>query len=208
MKRSKFMESVSSGALIRKKITGAEFKWHEALSRLSADFRDGITWFGPETPTAPDGQVVRMVRLPHDEPNPTEGVSLVFVDRTKHAGPPEEIGVASVRDFWEECLHHIRPMPRDFFKVGSVVWDDLNVPSKPDWVAGLLGLKKEDAAVARAFHSALVGTFVSNPKKTDVEDIVVAIGNFIHALPAFSKLVEGGKWQPPYGDRTAYKLLR
>ena len=100
MKRSKFMDSVSSGALIRKEITGAEFKWHEALSRLSKEFRERAKWFGPETPTAPDGQVVRMVRLPHDEPNPTEGVSLVFVDRTKHAGPPEEIGVASVRDFW------------------------------------------------------------------------------------------------------------
>ena len=88
------------------------------------------------------------------------------------------------------------------------VRDDHNVPSKPDWVAGLLGLKKEDAAVARAFHSALVGTFVSNPKKTDVEDIVVAIGNFMHALPAFSKLVEGGSGSHRTAIGTAYKLLR
>jgi hypothetical protein len=208
MKRSKFMDSVSSGALIRKKITGAEFKWHEALSRLSEDFRDGITWFGPQTPIALDGQVVRMVRLPHDEPNPTEGVSIVFVDRTKHAGPPEEIALAAVRNLWGECLNHIRAMNPDFCRVGSVVWDDLDMHSEPDWVADLLGLKKGDANIARAFHAALIGTFISNPKKTDLEDIVVAIGNFIHALPTFSKLVMPGKWQPPYGDRTAYKLLR
>jgi hypothetical protein len=208
MKRSKFMDSVSSGALTRKEISGAEFKWHEALSRVSKEFRERAKWVGPETSSSGDDQAVRMVRLPHGEPNPTEGVSLVFVDRTKHAGPPEEIALAAVRDLWGECLNHIRPMTPDFLKVGSVVLDDLDMRSEPDWAAGLLGLKKGDANIARALNSALIGTFISNPKKTDLEDIVVAIGNFIHALPTFSKLVMPGKWQPPYGNRTAYKLLR
>jgi hypothetical protein len=202
MKRSKFMDGVSHKAL-----TGVDMSKHDVIAGLSPAFRERVKWFGPETPSAPDGQVVRMVRLPHDEPNPTEGVFLVFVDPTKHVGPPEEIAIATVRDRWGECLNRIRPMAPDFLKVGSVVWDDLDMSSEPDWAAGLLGLKKGDVDIARALHSALIGTFISNSKKTDLEDIVVAIGNFIHALPTFSNLVVPGTWQPPYGDRTAYQLL-
>lgn len=89
-----------------------------------------------------------------------------------------------------------------------MVWDDLEFSFGSDWAAGMLGLKQADAAIARAYQAALLGAFVSNTATTDLETITVAIGTFIHSHPAFRKLIDEGKWHLPYGDRTAYKLLR
>lgn len=86
MKRRRFMESVSRMSLMRKEITGDDVANHKALSGLCPDFRASTDWCGPEVPSDGEGMVVQMLRLPNDEPNPTEGVRLVFVDGTSHKG--------------------------------------------------------------------------------------------------------------------------
>src|SRR5665213_2645962 len=163
MKRSNFMDSVSSGALIRKEITGAEIKWHEALSGLDADFRDGITWFGPKTP-AVDGKemVVSMVRLPNDEPNPTEGVKLVFVDAASHKGDPDDVSPGRLAGFVQSCLAYVRNWGLDVFKVGVAIVDDQNITVDPEVSAELLGLKRADKKIARAHAAAIMGAVASN----------------------------------------------
>jgi hypothetical protein len=209
MKRSKFMDSVSTGALMRKKITGADFKLHKALSRLSEDFRDEITWFGPKTPAAGgDGMVVAMRRLPNDEPNPTEGVTLVFVDRAAQKGDPEEVSPDRLVSFLRICLAHVRNWGLDVYKVGAAIVDDQKIAVEPEMTAELLGLKRADEKIARAHAAAIMGAFASNPETTDVETINVAIASFVHALPDFAHLLQDGTWHRPYGDRTAYQLLK
>jgi len=50
MKRNRFLDSVSFNALMRKEIANRDIAKHTTLSGLSREFRDGITWFGPEAP--------------------------------------------------------------------------------------------------------------------------------------------------------------
>jgi hypothetical protein len=209
MKRKSFMDSVSHEALMRKEITEKHISKHKALSGLSDEFRKSAKWLGPEVPP-PDseGMVLQMLRMPLDEPNPTDNVSLAFVDRSNHKGDPKEISPEPVKGLLDDLLNHISPMPHDCFRVGPVVLDDLQFPATADWVAGVLGLKKPDAAIARAFHSAQLGAFISNVGPIDPGAITVALGTFIHSHPAFRKLIDEGKWHKPFGDRTAYQLLR
>jgi hypothetical protein len=208
MKRSKFMDSVSGGVLMGQKIASSDVTKHPALDGLSDEFRKSVDWQGPEVPPTGEPGILRMLRLPLDEPNPTDNVSLGFVDRANHKGDPEEIATGPVKLLLENILNHIRPMPHDCFRVGSVVWDDLDFPVTADWVAGVLGLKKPDSAIARAFQAAQLGAFISNVGPIDPEAITVAIGTFVHCYPGFRKLIDRGKWHKPYGDNTAYRLLR
>lgn len=208
MKRRRFMGTVSGKALTHREITGNDVAKHKALGGLGAEFRESTKWFGPQGPTDIDGMVMRMVRPPHDQPNPTEGVSLVIVDKASHKGKPEEISIERMAKFWKSCLRRIRRWSLDVYTAGAAICDDLEVSVSPDLTAELLGLGQADAALTRAHQAALVGAFVSNPGTTDLETVNVAIASFVHAHPAFAHLVEEEKWHRPYGDRTAYMLLR
>jgi hypothetical protein len=96
MKRS-FMDEVSEDALMRRKIAANEVGAHKALSGLSEKFRNGVEWHGPETPVDRDDMTVRMMRLPNDEANPMQDISLGFADRRKHRGPSEDVSTETVR---------------------------------------------------------------------------------------------------------------
>jgi hypothetical protein len=72
----------------------------------------------------------------------------------------------------------------------------------------MLGLREPNDAIARAFQSALLGAFISSVGPIDLEAITIGIGTFIHSFPGLAKLLDGEKWHLPYGDRTAYQLLR
>jgi hypothetical protein len=205
--KSRFMDGVSWDALMSREITDNDVGRHEALSGLSDEFRKSAKWHGPEVPPSSEGKVLRMLRLPHDEPNPTENVSFAFVDRTNHKGDPE-ISVDAVNRLLEDILDHVRPMSPHFYKAGAVVFDSLSVPVIGEWAAETLGLREPNEAIARAFQSALLGAFISSVGPIDLEAITIGIGTFIHSLPGFAKLLDGGKWHLPYGDRTAYQLLR
>jgi hypothetical protein len=205
MKRSRFMGTVSRKALI-----GKDVAKHKALASLSPEFREAanVKWFGPKVPPDNDGMVLSMIRKPNDEPNPTTGVSFVFVDRAHYEGDPKEISQDQMAKFWVSCLDHIRPLPVDLYQVGPVVWDDLEFSIPSDWTAMRLGLKHADEALIRAHQAALFSAFVSNVGDTDLELVNVAIASFVQAHPAFANVVDEGKWHRPYGERTAYMLLR
>ncbi|SHI13584.1 hypothetical protein [Bradyrhizobium erythrophlei] len=203
-----FMEGAGSAALMRRAIKKSQVCDHEALNGLSAEFREGAKWYGPETPADSEGMVVGMVRLPNDEPNPTEGTSLVFVDRRNHRGKPEEISLESMGQFWTASLDYIRAMPIEWYKAGAVIWDDLKFSVGSDWTAGMLGLRQADEATGRAYQAALVSAVTTNVGTTDLETVHVALATFIHAHPAFANVVDEAKWHLPYGDSTAYRLLR
>ena len=208
MKRKRFMGGASERALLRKEITDTEMAKHKALSRLSDEFRESITWSGPEVPVDRDDGEVQMLRMPNDEPNPTDGASLVFADRMTYRGKPEEISQEWMARFWELCLDHIRPLTLDFCKAGAVIWDDLDFKVPPECTTRLLGLKQADAAITRAHQAALLNVFVSSVGPTDLEAINAAIAAFVHACPAFHHLTEEGAWHKPFGNRTAYRLVR
>lgn len=209
MKRKSFMDSVSHKALMRKEISDKHIGKHKALSGLSEEFRKSAKWLGPEVPP-PDseGMVLQMVRMPHDEPNPTENVSFAFADRTHHKGDPKEISLEAVEELLGNILHHIRPMDVGFYKAGAVVLNSLAFPVGAEWAADMLGLKRPNDDIARALQAALLGTFISSAGSIDPEDIITAIGTFLHSIPAFAKLLDGEEWHLPYGDRTAYRLFR
>jgi len=152
--------------------------------------------------------VVAMRRVANDEPNPTEGVTLVFVDRTKHKGDPEEISPGRLASFVRSCMDHVRKWSLDVYKVGAAILDDQKISADPEMTAELLGLKRADEKMARAHTAAILGAFVSNSETTDVETINVALASFVHAHPDFAHLLHDGAWHRPYGDRTAYQLLK
>jgi hypothetical protein len=178
-------------------------------SRVGEDFRDGITWFGPETPAAGGKEmVVAMVRLPNDKPNPPKGVKLVFVDREAHKGDPDEVSPGRLANFVQSCLAYVRNWGLDVYKVGAVIVDDQKIAVDPEQTAKLLGLKRADKKIARAHAAAIMGAVASNLETTDLETVNIAIASFVHALPDFAHLVEKGTWRRPYGDHTAYQLLK
>jgi hypothetical protein len=202
------MEGVSRKVPVRSKIADNEIGDHKALSGLDPDFRVNADWYGPEDPADDEGKVVSMHRLPNDEPNPTEGVRLVFADRANHKAKLEDILPDRMAEFSGLCLNYIRPLSPDFCKAGAAICDALELSVCPNLAAELLCLRQADEAIARAHQAALLGAFASNVATTDLELANVAIASFIHAHPAFANLVDEGKWHRPYGDRTAYWLLR
>jgi hypothetical protein len=208
MSRKTFMESAGPEALLRRNIANSDVAKHPTLAGLGDEFRNSVKWRGPDNPPNSEGMVLRMLRLPHDEPNPTECVSFAFVDRTNHKGDPSEISPDAVKDLLRDMLHHVRPMDVGFYKAGAVVWDSLSLSVSSEWAADMLGLKKPHDAIARAYQSALFGAFISSIGPIDLEAITIAIGTFIHSLPGLAKLLNGDDWHLPYGERTAYRLLR
>lgn len=209
MTRKKLMDSASHAALVHREIKNNEVAKHKALSGLGDDFRKSANWLGPEVPPSDsEAMVLQMVRMPHDELNPTENVSFAFADRTHHKGDPNEISLEAVKELLGNILHHIRPMDVGFYKAGAVVLNSLAFPVGGEWAADMLCLKRPNDDIARALQAALLGTFISSVGSIDPEDIITAIGTFLHSIPAFAKLLDGEEWHLPYGDRTAYRLFR
>jgi hypothetical protein len=152
MTRRRFKNGVSQQALMRKEVK--DVVEHKALASLADEFRENITFYGPEVAPDCEEMQVAMFRSPNDEPNPTDGARLLFADRNNYRGDPEEISRARMARFWESCLNHVRPGTLDFYKAGPVIWDDLEFSVAPEWTAELLGLKQADAAMTRAHQAA------------------------------------------------------
>jgi hypothetical protein len=208
MKSRHFMEGTSSAALMRGEIADNEVGAHGALSGLSSEFRNSAKWYGPRAPADSEGMVMRMLRLPNEEPNPTRNTSLSFVDSRRHTGPAEEISTDSLGQFWTACLKYIRPMPIEWYKAGPVIWKHLQFSVGSEWTNVMLRLKRSDDAMERAHQAALMSAWATNFGTIDLEAVHVALATFIHAHPAFAKQIEKAKWHLPYGDDTAYRLLK
>lgn len=206
--RKQFLEGVSGKALGLKQIVDGNTDGHTALGVLIEKFRVSAKWYGPEIPTDSEGMVVRMLRLPNEEPSPTEGVSLAFVDRRRHNGTPDEISLESIGEFWTANLDYIRPMPIDWFKAGAVIWDDMGLSVGADWTAEMMGLKQANEAITRAHQAALLSAVVTSAGPTDLEAVHIALATFVHTHPAFAHAVHEAEWHLPYGDCTAYRILR
>jgi hypothetical protein len=207
MKRRRFMDEASQKVLTRSEIPAHEIGAHKALSGLSEEFRRSARWQGPEMPSDREDMIVRMLRLPNDGPNPTRDTSLGFVDRRKHKGPTEEISIDAVGRLWTESLSYIRSMPIDWYKAGPVIWDHLEFVVGPDWTTGMLGLRRADNTMTRAYQAALMSAVATNNGATDLETVHVALATFIHAHPAFAEVIERANWHLPYGEHTAICLL-
>jgi hypothetical protein len=208
MKRRRFMEGLSLAALMHRELPENEIGAHEALTSLSADFRDSAKWYGPQTAANSEGMVMRMLRLPNDDPNPTQDTSLTFVDRSKYSGPADAISDDSMEQFWGACLRYIRPMPIDWYKAGAVIWNHLQFSVGSEWMTAMLCLKRSDDAMERAYQAALMSAWATNVGTVELETVHVALATFIHTHPVFAQQIEKAKWHLPYGDDTAYKLLK
>lgn len=207
MKRSDFMNSVSEPSA-RQEIAEDKISEHKPLSALSEDFRKDVKWFGPDAPSDSDDSILQIIRLPDNEPNPTEECSIGFVDRQTYKGPPERISPEAHSEVWESILNQVRPPPLEIYKAGSVVWDHLQLPDEADWVSEVLGLRRIDRSTTRAYRAALMAAVMTKSGAVDIDTIHVALATFIHASSRFMGRVKKVKWHLPFGPSTAVLLMR
>ena len=181
---------------------------HQPLSALTKQFRESVSWLGPETPPKSDEMELMMFRRPNEEPDPGKDHFLVAVDRRNFKGQSEDNSLEILSGFWETMLDHIRAMPADWFKAGAVIWDHLGFEISSEWTAGMLGLEHADADMTRASQAALFSAVLTCPAGADLETVLFALATFIHAHPRLADSTVKDPWHLPYGESTVYRVRR
>jgi hypothetical protein len=141
---------------------------HRPLSALTKQFRESVSWTGPETPSRSDEMELMMFRQPNEAPDPGKDRFLVAVDRRNFNGQSED-SLEILSRFWETKLDHIRPAPAAWFKAGAVIWDHLGFEISSEWTAGMRGLERADADMTRASQAALFSAVLTCPTGADLE---------------------------------------
>jgi hypothetical protein len=180
-----------------------------ALKGLTKEFRETAKWFGkPDDSSASEGMVLSMIRMPNPEPDPGKDRCLVAVDRRAHKGPPDEISVQAMGEFWSSRLRYMRPSPPDWYKAGAVIWDHLGFEVGTEWTAMMLGLDHADDDMTRACQAALFNAFAAGGDGVDLEPVLLALATFVHTHPCFSNVTPKITWHLPFGENTAYQAIR
>ncbi|NLS69351.1 hypothetical protein E3H11_10550 [Bradyrhizobium brasilense] len=174
---------------------------------LSNKFRDSAAWHGPVEDLKGD-EAVAMLRLPNEEPDPSESKVVIALNRRTTTEPASEISPEVMERFWESCLNRLQPTALDWLKAGGTMWDHLKLELAPEWTAELLGLEKVDADIERASQAALFGALATRVSPVDLDTVLYALGIFIHTHPFFADAVRKGVWHLPYGEDTVYTVTK
>jgi hypothetical protein len=75
-------------------------------------------------------------------------------------------------------------------------------------VARMLGLQHVDRKTANAAEIAMFTSFNTSLSVPDMETIAFALGAFIYAHPDLRHMSRKGHFELPFGDDTAYSLLK
>jgi hypothetical protein len=154
----------------------------------------------------PTCEATAIPRPPYNSPDFSDGMLMIAIDRRTITVPEVELLDHAVKVHMGALIGRLAPMTTDDFKMGQVIANELNLGVPLDWFAKILGLKGVDRNLKMALEASLSGTLATRIAPFDLEAILLALGNFIHAHPYFSKITKEGEWKPPYGEHTAYQM--
>jgi hypothetical protein len=157
-----------------------------------------------------EDNVVAMVRAPERAPGFGLDNRFVACDRKRYRGPDTELDPETHQRFWDNRLANVRPLSShtDFVKAGPVIWERLGLQASRSRVASLLGLRAVDQKTARAVEIALFHAFNTSADVPDMETVSFALSTFIYASAAHKRLQNKGHFYLPFGEHTAYRLLK
>lgn len=183
------------------------------LSRLSDKFRDNIDWIPPKGREATrrdiDNYAVGMFRRPF-EPDPRLDNNFLAVNSKTYNDEkmPLEYQQGLQGLLWQDVLQYIRPMPIDFVKSGSAIWDKLDLQTPKDLVEDVVAVHNIDPDTYRAVNAALFTAYNTSAGSADMETVAAALATFIHAHPRFKEIADEGEFHQPFGEDTFWKLSK
>jgi hypothetical protein len=149
-------------------------------------------------------EATAMPRLPFRWPDLSDGMLMIaFDDRTAR---PSELLDNAIAMHLGVLIGRMPSIPLEDFKMGAVISDHLGLGTPPEWLAKILGLTDVDPELKRAVEAALCGLLATTIAPFDFAAVLHALGTFIHAHPSFSTVTKDAKWEPPYGEHTAYQM--
>lgn len=181
------------------------------LQHLSEKFRNSAVWRppvekGPVTRNT-DNHMVMMIRRPPDE-NERLDNRFVAVNSKTYNEESLEYQPGLQQLLWQEVLDYIRPMTPDFAKSGAAICDHIKLDPSKDLVERAVSVHDIDDDTYRAVNAALFTAYNTSAAPADMETVAIALAAFIHAHPHFKGITDGGEFHQPFGEDTAWKLLR
>ena len=150
--------------------------------------------------------IVAVVRYPGDTPFDSLDRRLFAYDRASETDADNRLFPEETYKFHSDQLQRVSQPHIDFVKLGPCLVDTLGFDWDPGLAAFLLQLRLPDEDLSRAFFAALFTATNTSNVRPDWGAIVLALATFVHALPAYARIANGGEFQQPFGRNTGWTV--